>query len=883
MMDARSAGSMQTVSAATTASSAGGNGQPGALAPRKNIRQPDMGLELERRVARRRKTKDDFELDNAGTSTTAASSTSAASSSSGAGIAGAAPSGQATAVAGAGVAPTHAQDDLSATGLGSMSSAMRPPTRSSTVIERDAAAARIAASMAVSADADMASASTADRLYGDAAHGMLIHGVGVCITGSSSSSSLASAHVPGHNSSHSMALPAVSTSHLVSQFVDASSSAASSSTVGSGGNGSGNSCSGSSSGGAANNGAGAASINPTPASAGPSTPAIHFVPGPLDITHATQLPPQRFALCPSPTYFALDQGGSPMSFSLYSANGSSTPHTPVFEDLPRSPYPLSSPSVSRSASNASLASAMSPAQRSPSHASSPLLSPASPALYPFAYSHDMQPRLPGVTMAARTTSAREDHATLGSIGFASIAGTVTARPSPLALATTMSPTFMELDSDSGAAVSGTPVEDRADATECHAYGGNEPRCQSDPVRAIEFGGDGDVTMEYVAAEADATLTATTTATSTANTTTPTLHLAPVDRCPVEVMLTILSYLPCSVQRQCAVVSRRWHALASHTMLRSPVLITLHAFERLVDTVVAGNTALTGDEQTVAMPTPLAGVDTATAQLAVALASSTAVDSSSSDNDNSNNSSSSSTTPLLSSPSSEPVNVAVSMVASTTSASRQARPNACAHLVRRLNLARMDEQYRCAPGLSRQLTRAAPYLRHSLRALDLGFCKGARNYDLQRLAPLLHNLTYLNLAGGGRTDIVVSKIAKHCPRLLQLSVAWNASVSDFGCAEIARWCPRLRKLDLTSCGGITDAGVIAVVDGCRDLRVLGVAYCSGVGDIAVRDAATRLPRLHWLGVAGCSGVSRACLRDCDQARPGLVVVRPGELPFERDTI
>ncbi|KAI8053349.1 hypothetical protein BDF22DRAFT_655355 [Syncephalis plumigaleata] len=58
---------------------------------------------------------------------------------------------------------------------------------------------------------------------------------------------------------------------------------------------------------------------------------------------------------------------------------------------------------------------------------------------------------------------------------------------------------------------------------------------------------------------------------------------------------------------------------------------------------------------------------------------------------------------------------------------------------------------------------------SLRELDLGFCKGARNYDLQRIAPLLSNLTYLNLAGGGRTDIVISKIAKHCPRLQRLSL------------------------------------------------------------------------------------------------------------------
>jgi hypothetical protein len=527
-------------SSTTNANNVNVMNHPNTLAPRKNIRQPDMGLELERRVTQRRKTKDDFEIDSPNCSSTASSSTT-----------------------------NHTSQEGS------------------------------------NANTDLYVETTSEIRTG---HSINTNGL-------------------MHHASHA--------------------------------------------------------TNMAPVSAGPSTPTIRFSgPGPLDITSTTQLPPpQRYALCPSPTYFALDQGGSPISMSLYNNGGPSIPPTPMFEELPpRSPFAsLPSPTISRSTSNASL-SAASQASRTVS----PL---ASPALHASIHTHG---------------------------------STTMNRPSPLALTTTISPEHACVKEEE---------DDDDDMKETILH-----------TSSLEQ----DTSMEDVIT-------------------------SPIDRCPAEVMLRILSYLPLGTQRQCIRVSRRWHNLVSYIMYYSPRLSTMISFERLVDTLIAGHEAALKDD-----------TDTI-------------------------------------------------------------KSHNYTHLVRRMDLAHMDEQFRCAPGLSRQLSRVIPHIRQSLRALNLGFCKGARNYDLQRLAPMLSNLTLLNLSGGGRTDIVVSKIVKHCPRLQRLSIAWNGSISDFGCAEIANCCPRLRVLDLTCCTGITDTGILAIIEGCRDLSILGIAYCNNVGDIAVREAVLRLTR------------------------------------------
>ncbi|KAI0244079.1 hypothetical protein L0F63_002388, partial [Massospora cicadina] len=108
----------------------------------------------------------------------------------------------------------------------------------------------------------------------------------------------------------------------------------------------------------------------------------------------------------------------------------------------------------------------------------------------------------------------------------------------------------------------------------------------------------------------------------------------------------------------------------------------------------------------------------------------------------------------------------------------------------------------------------PLLGPTLVALDLGFCKGLKNYDLQRFLPSLSNITSLNLAGGNRSDIVLTKLVKHCPGLVRLSLSWNSHLTDFGFIELARQCPQLQYLDLTNCAQISDYAVTAFSSHCR---------------------------------------------------------------------
>ncbi|KAJ1809717.1 hypothetical protein LPJ56_005950, partial [Coemansia sp. RSA 2599] len=85
---------------------------------------------------------------------------------------------------------------------------------------------------------------------------------------------------------------------------------------------------------------------------------------------------------------------------------------------------------------------------------------------------------------------------------------------------------------------------------------------------------------------------------------------------------------------------------------------------------------------------------------------------------------------------------------------------------------------------------------SLRQLDLRFCKGVRNYSLQRLAPKLASLGVLDLAGGLRTDITIAKLAQHMYGLKRLSLAWTSNLTDFGVSELVQRCKDIEALDLT---------------------------------------------------------------------------------------
>ncbi|KAI9594128.1 hypothetical protein BDF19DRAFT_414837 [Syncephalis fuscata] len=784
-MDSRGTGTVVHTSASSSNTGYISNSaSPASLASRKNIRQPDITLDLERKVSRRRKTKDDFELDNAPSSSSTSTGSNATTSAVATGSNGHIATTSSTPVNSNGVGssistlsssnesntlPIHAQDDMITSCVGSSSSnsnttttgsnSVRSSIRSNTIDDREMTP-RLTRNPSSNSQHSLETKPDIEDSTSSQKQGSINeHECGHKHGRKYESTGITSARHRGQN--NGVLPPTINTQFLrrspimQPQTAGLVSTSTRSNSV----------------------------MDMSATSANPLTATVNFAPNPLNINETEQMPTYRHPICPSPTYYALDFGGHGTPQSAFFQSGSATPRTPLAGGMLASPSAPTRPRHKSTLSNSS--------QTFSSFSFSPAHSPAlSPAYNAFHSSQDLLAHAISASVAAREMLTRENG--LQSNGSSPAMNdlkekgkSVLAQVEPIS----MPPAMISIVNGQMNQVATNELNETALLVKTANACTQPTTVENDEAAFIS-------------------------------------SLAPIDRCPVEVMLVILSYLPNTSLHHCVQVSRRWHMLTSYALYRSPPLNTLAAFKRLVNTISNEESASKSSDDT-------------NSTLAIALTRSNS-------NDNSDR-----------------------------------KPNAYAQLVQRLDLASMDEQHRCAPDLSHQLTRAAPYLQGSLRELDLGFCKGARNYDLQRMAPLLANLTYLNLAGGGRTDIVISKIAKHCPRLLRLSVAWNAQVSDFGCAEIARNCPQLRSLDLTCCNGIADAGIASIIDGCTNLRILGVAYCNGVSNVTVRDAANRLPRLRWLSVNGCSGVSRACIRECDILYPGVVISQPGVLPLESD--
>lgn len=199
-------------------------------------------------------------------------------------------------------------------------------------------------------------------------------------------------------------------------------------------------------------------------------------------------------------------------------------------------------------------------------------------------------------------------------------------------------------------------------------------------------------------------------------------------------------------------------------------------------------------------------------------------------------------------------------------------------IRQLDLTLLDEVHRNSHFLSTQLAKLIPAIGGTLYELDLGFCKGLKNYDLQRVLPSLINLNCLNLAGGNRSDIVLTKLVKHCPGLTRLSLSWNAQLTDFGFIELARQCPKLQYLDLTNCAQLTDNAVVALANYCGRLRALSLSYCQCVTDDAVMVLLQRCSSLTVINVWGCSGVSKEFKDRVTKKFPTVSFNISGLLPF-----
>ncbi|KAI9101891.1 hypothetical protein DFS34DRAFT_683989 [Phlyctochytrium arcticum] len=174
---------------------------------------------------------------------------------------------------------------------------------------------------------------------------------------------------------------------------------------------------------------------------------------------------------------------------------------------------------------------------------------------------------------------------------------------------------------------------------------------------------------------------------------------------------------------------------------------------------------------------------------------------------------------------------VNVVANSTGSQHPPTTFAYASLTHHLSLSQtLSETHRHTPRLSSLLTRFLSLPTLHLSTLDLAFCKGVSNFALQRCAHSLRHLTSLNLAGGGRSEICIIKVARECRGLKRLGLAWNDQVGDFCVREVGRWCRELEWLDLSGCWRVGDGGVQGLVRGLASSSTIpystsGIKLCS----------------------------------------------------------
>ena len=92
----------------------------------------------------------------------------------------------------------------------------------------------------------------------------------------------------------------------------------------------------------------------------------------------------------------------------------------------------------------------------------------------------------------------------------------------------------------------------------------------------------------------------------------------------------------------------------------------------------------------------------------------------------------------------------------------------------------------------------------------------------------------------KLDATVAALAKHCPGLTSLDVAYCGQLTDAALVAVAGNCPGLTSLNVTWCERLTDAALVAVAGNCPGLASLDVAYCRQLTDAALEAVKERCP-------------------------------------------
>lgn len=119
----------------------------------------------------------------------------------------------------------------------------------------------------------------------------------------------------------------------------------------------------------------------------------------------------------------------------------------------------------------------------------------------------------------------------------------------------------------------------------------------------------------------------------------------------------------------------------------------------------------------------------------------------------------------------------------------------------------------------------------LKELDLyrfAFDKSLTSYSIS--PPYRRSLTinFLLFRSSGITDSGILAIARGCPNLEMINIAYCKDITDHSLISLSK-CPRLNTLESRGCPVITSLGLAAITVGCKQLTKLDIKKCSNIDD------------------------------------------------------
>ncbi|KAK6943214.1 Leucine-rich repeat [Dillenia turbinata] len=94
-----------------------------------------------------------------------------------------------------------------------------------------------------------------------------------------------------------------------------------------------------------------------------------------------------------------------------------------------------------------------------------------------------------------------------------------------------------------------------------------------------------------------------------------------------------------------------------------------------------------------------------------------------------------------------------------------------------------------------------------------------------------------------------KSISRCSKLSTLKLGICLNITEEGLSHVGLCCTKLVELDLYRSVGISDVGILAIARGCPGLEIINVAYCGKVTDHSLMSLA-KCPRLNTLEIRGC---------------------------------